>query len=764
MKFLKNIYLNGMEAFGEMPSWKKDWRWIAIYSVCIYAVVLAFRLSFAGRWDHPELWVNGERILATHDAYYWLAKAKGVGWLVGYPLAEVTSYIQRITGLGFGTIGFWAPAFVTSLVGVICYLWGWLIAGRNAGIIAGLTGSLTPGFFYRSRLGYFDTDMFTLLVPMLTAWLFAYWASFHIRRGWFLFEKTISIDESHSLQSLWVAFFIGLSIRATSIWHHDILNLSIFYFFLTFAVIICIGRPEKKAVAFYGLIIVLLTAYPGTAFGHLGFWPFSLISLPELGVSARQFACFSGVSCSLLIIFWHKFALRRQIAVGTNVWMVASFLVVAIVATNIVQEPVLGSIRKLASYYSSAGNIEGANTSIEIGPIYPSILQTIIEAKRVALSVIIERGAFTNWLGWVALLSAVVIMVFRPAGIFLLPLIVLHLASVKIGIRFSMFGGAALMVFLGVGVHWLAGWATKRFPRQQLVGFCIQVILGCVFLVYCHIIYSNIPLTPVIPRQHAEALIQLGEESPSNSMVWTWWDWGYASQYYASRETVVDGGKHAGRDVFPVAFAMSSDTPIKANRMVAFSSQYPAKTPYDLGLFPATNWDDVPRSKVSSTLQKQLAHSSYPVVSPQYIVVTWKDLNIAKWITYFGNWNLENGTTKEAAINSFDPGQLGFNIQQGSVMSRKGRGGLVSDITILDKGSSETEEYYMNKLSPRLLPKKRHLVINMVSRQSVLMDRIAYRSMMTRLLTGDPNDPEITPYFKLVVDKLPFARIYEVVQ
>lgn len=97
-------------------------------------------------------------------------------------------------------------------------------------------------------------------------------------------------------------------------------------------------------------------------------------------------------------------------------------------------------------------------------------------------------------------------------------------------------------------------------------------------------------------------------------------------------------------------------------------------------------------------------------------------------------------------------------------MNRQGGGGLVSDITILEDGSSKTHEYYLNRLSPRLLPKQRHLVINAVSRQSVLMDRTAYRSTMVRLLTGDPNDPEISKYFKLVVDKLPFARIYEVVQ
>jgi dolichyl-diphosphooligosaccharide--protein glycosyltransferase len=52
----------------------------------------------------------------------------------------------------------------------------------------------------------------------------------------------------------------------------------------------------------------------------------------------------------------------------------------------------------------------------------------------------------------------------------------------------------------------------------------------------------------------------------------------------------------------------------------------------------------------------------------------------------------------------------------------------------------------------------------MVSKQSVVLDSVGYGSVMTRLLTADPGDPDIAPYFKLVVDRLPFARIYEVVQ
>lgn len=155
---------------------------------------------------------------------------------------------------------------------------------------------------------------------------------------------------------------------------------------------------------------------------------------------------------------------------------------------------------------------------------------------------------------------------------------------------------------------------------------------------------------------------------------------------------------------------------------------------------------------------------SFPVRAPQYLVVSWKDIRISKWISYFGNWNLETGSTIEGSISNYEPGELGINFQRGAIMNRQGGGGLVKDITVLDWDKVETTEYFMNSMSARLLPVRQHLVVNKVSRQSVLMDRIGYRSMMARLLTCDPTDPDISKYFRLVVDKLPFARIYEVIQ
>ncbi|MDD3313854.1 hypothetical protein [Pseudodesulfovibrio sp.] len=450
-------------------------------------------------------------------------------------------------------------------------------------------------------------------------------------------------------------------------------------------------------------------------------------------------------------------------AVMDNFWFAFALFALLVFGLHLVQDPLAGAFEKLALYFHPT-TASPADASGAIGPIYPRIVQSIIEAKLVPVGEILSRGAFFGWLGWLALACGAAVMALRPSAVLLLPLAALHLASVKLGIRFSMFGGAVFMIFLGVALHWLAKAVLREYPRKALVSAGAQLALGLALLGYCHAAYARLPLTPVLSRSYAEGLIELGSVAPADSMVWSWWDWGYATQYYSGLKTVVDGGRHAGSDVFPVGFVLASDSPARAAGMVRFASQHPLSDDRTFGLAPNEVWDAIPRNGLSAALDEELARTDYPVSPPQYLVVSWKNLTIAKWITYFGNWNLESGVTEQASVNNYNPGELGINVQRGAVMSRQGGGGLVKDITVLDQNGAQSQTYFMNSVSPQLLPTQQHLVVNKMSGQSVLMDRIAARSLMARLLTCDPADPEIAPYFKLVVDKLPFARIYEVVQ
>ena len=756
MDFIKRIYRNSLDFVGDTPSFRQDARWLVLYGLVIYALVLALRLSFAGRWDHPELWVGGERIMSTHDAYYWLAKAKGVGSIAGCYLAQLAVAVRDIFGVGLGSVGFWVPAFMGALVGVICYLWGWLLGGRNAGIFAGLAGALTPGFFYRSRLGYFDTDMFTLLVPMVVTWMLAYWTASHIRKGWF----SGADDQDAPSCSLWYALVFGLITRVGGLPHLDIVHFNVLCVFLAVGVILVAGRPGLRGRAIYGMTIFCLAAFPGAPIGVMHLWPLTLFAPTIMGIPTHQVEIVVCVALGAGLIVAYGRSGKGRMSLLANPYVSGVLFVACVLATGMLNYPLDASMQKVLGYFSGKASGLGGE---KISSAYPAIMQSIIEAKRTSLSEILNRGVFFPWMGWTALAVGVFVVLLRPAAIFLVPLVVLHLASISLGIRFSMFGGGAFMIFLGVGLYWAVRLIPVAFSRKDLLSGAVQAVLGVAILLYAYATYGELPLTPVIPKAHAEALVELGESSPKDAMIWTWWDWGYASQYYAGRETVVDGGKHAGRDVFPVGFVMSTDSPERANHMVRFSAQYPAKAG-EIGLYPSRAWDTVPRNELDAVLEGQLTRSDYPVAPGQYLVVSWKDMNIIKWITYFGNWDLKTGETKEATAGTFNPGELGINIQQGAVMNRKGGGGLVRDITVLDWNDVQKQSYFMNSMSPQLLPKRQHLLINKVTGQSVLMDRIGYRSLMRRLLTDDPNDPEISKYFKLVVDKLPFVRVYEVVQ
>jgi len=759
---LKKIFATGLGDGYQLPSWKQDWRWATLYGVCIYLIVLVFRVSFAGKWDHPELWVNGERILATHDAYFWLAKAKGIGRFEGYSLAVVSRFLHSITGLSYGTIGFWGPPVVGSLVAVVAFLWGWLFGGKQSGVLAGLLGGLVPGFFYRSRLGYYDTDMFTLLMPLFVAFLMAVWLRRHIRPFWLSFDG----QQEHlreTRHSIWVAFLFGLVTRFAACWHHDIANFIVVLFIISGFLLILLGHKGRKVRAGYELLVFLLAALPGMAGGQIGLWPFDLLIGNISGIQLYEPIVISAVVLSFTLALALHVGRKHDMAWENNWIYCVALALLVVIATHIFDKPLATIFMKLASYMKPAVETLGSESQSIQQPIYPSVVQSIIEAKNIPLTEVLERSAYWPVLGWLALASSVVVVFFHPSAALLVPFIALSVLSMWAGVRFTMFGGTALMICFGVCLSLITNKLVSDVKYKRIVGYGVQFAVALPVLAVVYFQYAKLPLTPVVPRAQAEALIELGKRSDKSSFIWTWWDWGYASEYFAGMESVIDGGQHSGRDIFPVALALSSHSPAVSNQVIRLAT-VASKDLNTHRIDASLVWKGQSASEAMATINSLGKQTVIPSTQRQYLVVNWKDLAIAKWITFYGNWNLESGTTSEAAIGNYNPGQLGFNIQQGAVRSRRGGGGLVSDITILDENGVETKEYYMNNLSPRLHPKLRHLIINKVSRQSILMDRIAYRSMMTRLLIGDPDDPEISEYYKLVVDKLPFSRIYEVVQ
>lgn len=97
---------------------------------------------------------------------------------VGYPplIVYFATFIYKLINL-FATVPlikvcFWLPAFVAPLSAIPAYLFVRRLTNDFGGITAGILVTTTPIYFMRTVPGFFDTDMFNVLFPLLVVWFF----------------------------------------------------------------------------------------------------------------------------------------------------------------------------------------------------------------------------------------------------------------------------------------------------------------------------------------------------------------------------------------------------------------------------------------------------------------------------------------------------------------------------------------------------------------------------------------------------------------
>ncbi|RJS49128.1 MAG: peptide transporter [Methanobacterium sp.] len=84
-------------------------------------------------------------------------------------LYEVINYFVSVPLL---TISFWLPALISPLAGIAVYLFVKRYVNNTAGIVAGVLTVISPFYLLRTIPGWFDTDMFNILFPVLVVWSF----------------------------------------------------------------------------------------------------------------------------------------------------------------------------------------------------------------------------------------------------------------------------------------------------------------------------------------------------------------------------------------------------------------------------------------------------------------------------------------------------------------------------------------------------------------------------------------------------------------
>jgi dolichyl-diphosphooligosaccharide--protein glycosyltransferase len=265
---------------------------------------------------------------------------------------------------------------------------------------------------------------------------------------------------------------------------------------------------------------------------------------------------------------------------------------------------------------------------------------------------------------------------------------------------------------------------------------------------------------PVLPNVYAETFLELRERTEADALLWQWWDYGYAGQYYAERATFGDGSRQAGPWLYPLAKVHCSVSSRESAQLMRYFGQamldsgLKSSSDVKTALFRGVPVAEIREMDAGSAQQfiRGLANTeeNYNSSVSNYFVVSWENLRLAGWISYYGNWDIVTGTSSPGKMQRIQ-GEVRIDSAAGSLMIN-GQPMSIDSLNVVEEKGTKRFEWPNGSGS--------HVLINQGARQVFLMDDKMYRSMMVQMLIAPPE--LFAEDFTLVVDRFPWVRAYKV--
>ncbi len=734
-----------------------DMNWTADTGRGIFWIALTVVLAFCLRmlewpsWEDAEFRLGDEWLLATHDAYHWVAGAEGFSFGAGHPMSELLRIMASILGTYPAAVAFWFPPVLASLVAGIVCAWGWALGSLEAGVAAGLVTSLAPGFLARTLLGFYDTDLVTLFFPLLMTlapmcWVMRYmlapvhllrrlaaWPGVNILRR-FSGEPTAPPRLGNPLRWQWVLSLglSGLIAWWTQEWHSVFPYLircnTVFLFFLCL-LLAPAGRRQQLLAGALSYVMPALAGPPGL-----------LISLLFFLVVGRK-------------PHWRRLLTDRRVLLA--LWLVVGWLL----SRGQILDQVLMHAR---AYLKTSPAAPAAESTL----VWPPLAQSIVEVQDLPFSAVLSY--FHPWMeaSLAGLVGFLVLLYLRPGALFLLPLCVLGILSTRLGGRMVMFGAPVVALGVCLPLFWLLRRALTDSLRP-FAGFIASVLVCLTLIAPFTDLIPAMSQGPMINRRHAEALSQLRAMAPEDAMVWLWWDWGYAEHHFAGRPAIADGARHSGPSLYLPAAVFATDNPRFARQLIRYTSEK--------GNTPGNVFAGLNATQVEALLD-HLRSPRTPLVKGvgrQFLVVSYEMLRLGFWISHYGSWNFITSSAEAGAL-SIVTQALAYQLENGLVQMEGASSTIApASINVFEETGLTCRNYVQEWFETHraadeqerrdFLNTRRNVnfFFNRVTGEKLAMDARLYNSLMAQLLLADPQDPRFSPYFRLVYDNV-FARVYEV--
>ena len=267
-----------------MNNLTKETRLTLLYIAAAFAFSAALRMIWLYQFSGYEPFIfNNEFMINTNDGYYWAEGARDIlnGSHQENDLSPINSAVSllsaffiKVLPFSFETTILYMPVFLSSLIVVPIILIAKVLNNLELGFIAALLASVAWSYYNRTMVGYYDSDMLNIVLPMFLLWSII-WAV-KTNKNMYLLITAIDIllyrwwyPQSYALEFAFFALVLlyTLTFDRKNLYNYKLLALMLFAMLnldeiirvpLVFAVFFILKEEKFNRYVYYILILSIV--------------------------------------------------------------------------------------------------------------------------------------------------------------------------------------------------------------------------------------------------------------------------------------------------------------------------------------------------------------------------------------------------------------------------------------------------------------------------------------------------------------------------
>ncbi|MBI5459597.1 STT3 domain-containing protein [Methanobacterium sp.] len=672
-----------------------------------------------------------------------------------YPplLIWITAFFYYLANL-FGDysllqVSFWTSAIIASLCVIPAYFFVKSLSNDYGGITAGVLVGVSTFYFSHTFAGFFDTDMFGMILPLLVIWFFS-----------------VSITATESRKKMLFAVYAAISMLLFAIawsgWWY------IFYLVIFVTVLYMLiskylfkmetfkswkGYSSKKQwlleqpvllplLIFVGLSSVLMFIFWGNLFSSQLLEPLSVIQLQ----SATQATAYPNVFISV-----GELQIPSASTVIADVGGIFPFafgiLGLLMIFWNLRIKKAKGKEAK------GKGKPPKKDRKPRRGRKSRKEEPKDTKSEQKEFGGIIPPEKRSNYLYYAILFSVW--------------LLITAYAFTK-GVRFVEAFSLPIALCAGIFVGFIANYLKTQIekPLYQYVAMALVIVLVC----YGPVSSANAVSNSVVPGTDdamVNTLTWVKNNTPSNAVMTSWWDFGHLFAVKADRGVTFDGGSQNNARAYWVGKALSTNNEALSAgilKMLASSG--------DNGYMAVENFTNntgktveimdkilvTDKTSAQNTLTSQygmtteqaqnvLQYTHPTNTTPDLFVTSLDMVGKAGWWSYFGNWNFDS---KNSTNSIYSLAQANATTEN-NVVTIQGE----NNVTVQINGTNVTGGLQVSK--NKIAPPHRLII---VSNGTTAMDTVVNNQSTFSILVVKQDDNLIAVAMSKELEDSMFTRLF----